>query len=239
MRKTVSVLVLIGILSSTFIGCGFNKEAKRAINEDEVITFNNETKKELDSEEFNNDLERLVEEDDIKGGNNGKVLKEPTRIEIVVSKSLDSDEEIDISSYNLTPDESMNVFYRKDQEGLIKQKEVHKFLMDKYGDAGLDTFVNHKDEVDQNIKDVKIYIEKPKENIEPAIFIGKIPIYEFRGWLGNKTTMYVNYRGDAETADTINLAFKNGYLYRIKDGEIIKVVDMPRINDDESIIWNK
>lgn len=233
MKKSLSVLILVGILSSAFLGYGAKKGAT-IISEENINSIGNDEKAILNDEKFSRNLEKLVEEDDVNK-NDTKVLKEPTRIEIVVSKSLDSDEGINIRDYNLNPDEAINLFYKNNPDGLITQKKVYNFLIDKYKDASLESFNEHRLEVEENIKGVTEYVSKPKSDIEPFVFIGKTPIYVFKGWLGAETTVYINYRGNSEAFDSIKLAFENGYLYRIKNGQIVKVISMPNINDDDSI----
>lgn len=152
------------------------------------------------------------------------------------NQTSDSNQTTDMSKYKLTPDEAMELFYKNNPDGLKGQKEVSKYLNEKYGNDDVGTFMQYQLEIFDKVANVGFYLGKNNEDLEPLFFIGDEPIYKFEGWSNGGHVFYVNGAGETfYPGEDLTNAFEEGKLYVVKDNKKIKVSKMPKICANNNI----
>ncbi|EOU1488735.1 hypothetical protein VOH95_001968 [Clostridium perfringens] len=139
---------------------------------------------------------------------------------------------IDIKEYKLKPEEAIKLFYKKNPEGLKYQKEIEKYLKDKYGESYVDTFMENQIDVfdNLNISNLEFYMDEPDEDIEPKFFIGNDAIYILYGWANSRMAIYFNKKGDVFIpVDKVLDSFEEGNMYIIKNNKKVKVLNKPHL----------
>lgn len=146
------------------------------------------------------------------------------------NQTNDSNETIDINKYELTPEEVLKLFYKNNPEGIKKQNEIDKFLIENYKNNDITAFSDNMDTVLNKFGDNIVYIEKPECDIFPVAYIGTEPIYMFSGWAQVNTTFYMDSKGNYDGNELLLNAFEDRTLYRFKDGKKLKVTKRPSFN---------
>lgn len=151
-------------------------------------------------------------------------------------QSKDNTETIDIKKYRLTPEESINLFYKKDADGLKAEKNVSEYLNKNYGSDTVGTFMQHQLEVFDNIENLGFYLGKMTTDLDPLFFIGDKPIYQFEGWSNGGHVFYRDGYGEIfYLGDDLDNALNEGKLYKLEGNKKVKVTKMPEICANNNI----
>ncbi|MCX0397359.1 hypothetical protein LI014_08195 [Clostridium perfringens] len=144
-------------------------------------------------------------------------------------QSNDNTETIDIKKYRLTPEEAINLFYKKDADGLKAEKNVSEYLNKNYGSDTVGTFMQHQLEVFDNVENLAFYLGKMSTDLDPLFFIGDKPIYQFEGWSNEGHVFYRDGNGNLFVIYECLDAFNEGNLYVLEGNKKIKVTKKPNI----------
>ena len=145
-------------------------------------------------------------------------------------QSNDNTETIDIKKYRLTPEEAINLFYKKDADGLKAEKKVSEYLNKNYGSNDGGTFMQHQLEIFDNVENLGFYLGRMTTDLDPLFFIGDKPIYKFEGWSNGGHVFYRDGYGEIfYLGDDLDNALNEGKLYKLEGNKKIKVTKMPEI----------